>query len=131
MTASSGTRARRHATSTARGCSPVNGLRRTKEEVYAEAQERQARLTRSFFEGSRELLEKAQRGQPISENLAWEGSANPYAEFLECLFFYHREDARAAERSTGGAGVLTPFGWRPSSSIKARVRSRRAVRNNG
>lgn len=72
------------------------------EEVYEEAQERQARLTRSFFEGSRELAGLVRRGQPAGRDPAQEGSANPYAEFLECLFFYYRADARAAERSTRG-----------------------------
>ncbi len=73
---------------------------RAKEEVYAEAQERQARLTRSFFEGSQELAGLDRRRQPTRRNLAWEGVVNPYAEFLECLFFYYRADARAAESGT-------------------------------
>ena len=79
---------------------------RAEEGVYAEAQERQVQLTRSFFEASQELVEQTRRGRPAGRNLAREGSANPYAEFLECLFFYYREDARAAQRSTGGGGVL-------------------------
>ncbi len=82
----------------------MNALRT--QEVYAEAQERQARLTRSFFEGSQELAGLDRRGQPAGRNLAGQGPTNPYAEFLECLFFYYREDVRAAERSTGGTGVL-------------------------
>ncbi len=86
--------------STTRGCSPVNGLRRTEEEVYTEGQGRQAWLTRSFFEASQEWVEQARRGQSAGRNLAREGAANPYEDFLECLFFYYREDARAAERGT-------------------------------
>ncbi len=85
--------------STTRGCSPVSGLRGT-QEVYTEAQGRQAWLTRSFFEASQELVEQARRGQSASRNLAREGAANLYEDFLECLFFYYREDARAAERGT-------------------------------
>ena len=65
------------------------------EVVYAEAQERQARLTRSFFEG----LQKP-AGPATVRALAREGSAKPYAELLECLFiFYCRSGARAVEGS--------------------------------
>jgi hypothetical protein len=79
----------------------VNALRA--EGLYAEALGRQVRLTRSFFEASsQELVEQQarRRRQPADRNLTWEGSEEPYEEFLECLFFYYREDARAAERST-------------------------------
>jgi hypothetical protein len=104
IAASTGTRARRRAANTTRGCSLGNVPRA--EEVYAEAQEREARLTRSFFEGSRKLVELAGRGRPSGRDLFREGLANPYAEFLECLFlFYYRTGARTAERSTGGSGV--------------------------
>jgi hypothetical protein len=70
------------------------------EVVYAEAQERQARLTRSFFEGLQKPAGLASRGEPTVRALAREGSANPYAGFLECLFiFYCRSGARAVEGS--------------------------------
>jgi hypothetical protein len=70
------------------------------EEVYAAAQELQARLTRSFFEGLREPAGLASRGGPTVRALAREGSANPYTGFLGCLFiFYCRSSARAAEGS--------------------------------
>ncbi len=49
----------------------------------------------------REQVEQARRGQSAGRNLAREGAANPYEDFLECLFFYYREDARAAEKGTG------------------------------
>ena len=71
------------------------------EELYAQALGRQVRLTRSFFEASSQELVEHQarrRRQPAGRNLAWEGSEKPYEEFLECLLFYYREDARAAER---------------------------------
>jgi hypothetical protein len=59
------------------------------------------RLTRSFFEASsQELVEQARRRQPVGRNFAREGAEKPYEEFLECLLFYYREDARAAERGT-------------------------------
>jgi hypothetical protein len=75
----------------------VNTLRA--QEVYAEALRCQVRLTRSFCEASQEVVEQeARRRQPAGRNLAREGSENPYEEFLECLLFYYREDARAAER---------------------------------
>ena len=77
----------------------MNGLRRT-QEVYTEAQGRQARLTGSFFEASQALVEQARRGQSAGRNLAREGAANPYEDFLECLFFYYRKDARAAEKGS-------------------------------
>ncbi len=72
------------------------------EEVYAEARDRQARLPRSSFEGSRELAGLPRRGQPTGRNLARKAMASPHAEFLECLFFYYR----AAERSTRGDSIL-------------------------
>jgi hypothetical protein len=66
-----------------------------------EAQERQARLTRSFFEGSRELAGLLGRGQPSGRALTREGSVSPYVGFVECLFsFYCRAGARVAEGSS-------------------------------
>ena len=78
----------------------MNALRA--EELYAEALGRQVRLTRSFFEASsQELVEQqVRKRQPADRNLTWEGLEEPYEEFLECLLFYYREDARAAERGT-------------------------------
>ncbi len=84
----------------------MNALRT--EEVYAKAQERQARLTRNFFESSQELLEQARRGQPAGENLAREGSTNPHVGFLECLLFYYREAVRAAESSDNSSVLPQP-----------------------
>lgn len=63
--------------------------------VYAEAQERQARLTRSFFEDSQELIGRARKGQAAGRGFAWEESADHYVGFLECLFFYSREGVGA------------------------------------
>ena len=75
----------------------MNALRA--EELYAEALGRQVRLTQSFFEASsQELVEQVRRRQLAGRNLAREGTEKPYEEFLECLLFYYREDARAAER---------------------------------
>jgi hypothetical protein len=76
------------------------------EEVYAEAQERQVRLTQSFFEGSWEPAGLAGTGRASGRDLARGSLANPYAGFLGCLcFFYYRTGARTAERSPGGSGV--------------------------
>ena len=65
--------------------------------VYAEAQERQAQLTRGFFEASQELVERVRRRQAASRNIIREESANPYMDFLDSLFFYYRESIRATE----------------------------------
>jgi hypothetical protein len=65
------------------------------QEFYAEAQERQARLTRGFFEASQEQVARARRGQAAGRNFAWEEPAKHYGDFLECLFFFYcREDVR-------------------------------------
>jgi hypothetical protein len=103
MIAESGWKAKRHATNTTRACSPMTS--RQMQGVYTEAQERQERLTHSFFEACAELVDRARRGQAAGRNFAWEESADHYASFLECLFFYYREDARAVERSAGGAEI--------------------------
>ena len=78
----------------------MNG--RQMQEVYTRAQECQARLTRSFFEASEELVDRARRGQAASRDFAWEKSADHYVDFLECLLFYYRQDVRAAQRSARG-----------------------------
>ena len=51
----------------------------------------------------REQVEQARRGQEASWSLAQElagDSADAYEDFLESVFFYYGENARAAERGT-------------------------------
>ena len=51
----------------------------------------------------REQVEQARRGQEASwslaQELAWD-SADAYEDFLDSVFFYYGENARAAERGT-------------------------------
>lgn len=76
-----------------------------------EAQDRQAQLTRSFFESvvenlraraernraaSRELAEQTRKGQEASQVLAQE-SVNAYMDFLGSMFLRYRESAQIAE----------------------------------
>jgi hypothetical protein len=83
-------------------------------DLFAEAQERQARLTQDFVEGtisnirteakrnlnaSEHLLDQLLRVQEAGRVLA-RGPASAYAEFLDSLFLYYRESARAAESKT-------------------------------
>ena len=80
----------------------------------AEANEGQTRLAENLSEGTmrnlrtqaernldaaEELTEHAREGQEAGRVLARE-SAEAYMDFLDSLFFYYRENARAAERST-------------------------------
>ena len=80
----------------------------------AEANEGQTRLAKNLSEGTmrnlrtqaednldaaEELTEHARKGQEAGRVLARE-SAEAYTDFLDSLFFYYRENARAAERST-------------------------------
>jgi hypothetical protein len=80
----------------------------------AEANEGQTWLAKDLSEGTmrnlrtqaernldaaEELTEEAREGQEAGRVLARE-SADAYMDFLDSLFFYHRENARAAERST-------------------------------
>ena len=80
-------------------------------DLFMEAQEHQARLTKSFFEGAignlrtqaertldlaEELVEQARRGQEATKALARE-SVSGYTEFLNSPFFCYRESVRAAE----------------------------------
>ena len=80
----------------------------------AEANEGQTRLAKNLSEGTmrnlrtqaernmeaaEELTEHARKGQEAGRVLAWE-SAEAYTDFLDSLFFYYRENAGAAERST-------------------------------
>ena len=51
----------------------------------------------------REQVNQARRGQEASWNLAQglaQQSADAYEEFLESIFFYYGENARAAEKGT-------------------------------
>jgi hypothetical protein len=51
----------------------------------------------------REQVDQARRGQELGWNLAQglaQESAAAYGDFLESLFFYYGENARAAEEST-------------------------------
>ena len=80
----------------------------------AEANEGQTRLAENLSEATmgnlrtqaernldaaEELTEHARKGQEAGRVLARE-SAEAYTDFLDSLFFYYRENARAAERST-------------------------------
>ena len=80
----------------------------------AEANEDQTRFAKNLSEGTmrnlrtqaernmeaaEELTEHAREGQEAGRVLARE-SADAYMDFLDSLFFYYRENARAAERST-------------------------------
>ena len=80
----------------------------------AEANEGQTRLAENLSEGTmrnlrtqaernvdaaEELTEHARKGQEAGRVLARE-SAEAYTDFLDSLFFYYRDNARAAERST-------------------------------
>ena len=47
----------------------------------------------------REQVNQARRGQEASWSLAQQ-SADAYEDFLESVFFYYGENARAAERGT-------------------------------
>ena|SRR5436190_370530 len=51
------------------------------------------------LDAAEELTEHAREGQEAGRVLARE-SAEAYMDFLDSLFFYYRENARAAERST-------------------------------
>jgi SH3-like domain-containing protein len=80
----------------------------------AEANEGQTWLAKNLLEGTmrnlrtkaernldaaEELTKEAREGQAAARVLARE-SADAYMDFLDSLFFYYRENARAAERST-------------------------------
>ena len=85
---------------------------------FMEAQQRQERLAQDFLEdttgylrsqaernlsASEELVEQARKGQEANQILLKElakESANAYEEFLDSLFLYYRESARAAEMGT-------------------------------
>ena len=87
------------------------GLYETVWELFAEAQKRQALHTKDYFlesalgnlrtpaernlDVSEKLVEQAREGRAAGWVLARE-PANAYDEFLECLFFYYRENGRAA-----------------------------------
>ena len=86
------------------------GVYETVWELFAEAQKRQALHTKGFLESalgnlrtraernfdvSEKLVEQAREGRAAGWVLARE-PANAYDEFLECLFFYYRENGRAA-----------------------------------
>ena len=87
---------------------------RTVWERFIEAQESQAELAQSMFESTlgtfrsqaeqnldvwQELLEEAHKGQEAAQVLGKE-SMYAYADFLDSLFFYYAESARAAERNS-------------------------------
>jgi hypothetical protein len=87
---------------------------RTVWERLVEAQESQAEFAQSMFESTlgsfrtqaeqnldvwQEVLEQARKGQGAAQVLGKE-SMHAYADFLDSLFFYYGESARAAERST-------------------------------
>jgi hypothetical protein len=84
-------------------------------ERSAEAQERQMRLTQSFFESvtnhiraqaetgdaaARDLAQQARRGQEASQDLARE-SADAYMDFLNSMFSYYQRSAEKVEETTG------------------------------
>ena len=56
-----------------------------------------------LLEAWREQVEEARRGQGAGRNTAWglvQESADAYKAFLDSIFFYYGESARAAERGT-------------------------------
>ena len=56
-----------------------------------------------LLEAWREQVEEARRGQGAGRNLARglsQESAEAYKDFLDSIFFYYGESARAAERGT-------------------------------
>jgi hypothetical protein len=56
-----------------------------------------------LLEAWREQVEEARRGQEASWSLAQDlarDSADAYEDFLESVFFYYGENARAAEKGT-------------------------------
>jgi hypothetical protein len=56
-----------------------------------------------LLEAWREQVEQARRGQGAGRNLAWglvQESADAHKGFLDSVFFYYGESARAAERGT-------------------------------
>jgi hypothetical protein len=58
---------------------------------------------RDLLDVWREQVDQARRGQEASWSLAQElaqGSADAYEDFLESVFFYYGENARAAEKAT-------------------------------
>ncbi len=91
------------------------GSYRTVWDHFMEAQERQERLAHDFLEdtmrhlrtqaernlsASEELVEQARKGQKANQVLLkelTEQSANSYEEFVDSLFLYYRESARATE----------------------------------
>jgi hypothetical protein len=90
--------------------------------VYSEAQERQARLTRSFFEraigdprnrtertldGRREPIGQARHGRWKDRRVLAQEAMNAYAGFLDSLFLHYRENARVVERGISKAESVT------------------------
>jgi hypothetical protein len=58
-----------------------------------------------LLEAWREQVEEARRGQGAGRNLARglvQESADAYKAFLDSVFFYYGESARAAEKGTKG-----------------------------
>ena len=58
-----------------------------------------------LLEAWREQVEEARRGQGAARNLAWGlvgESADAHKAFLDSIFFYYGESARAAEKGARG-----------------------------
>jgi hypothetical protein len=58
-----------------------------------------------LLEAWREQVEEARKGQGAGRNLAWglvQESADAHKAFLDSIFFYYGESARAAEKGARG-----------------------------
>jgi hypothetical protein len=83
----------------------TKGLR--EEHTFLENYQQASRVTQKEhnnpLEAWREQVEQARRGQGAGRNLTQglvKESADAYKDFLESVFFYYGENARAAERGT-------------------------------
>ncbi len=66
----------------------------------ARRETRNSRNALLLVEARREQAERARRRQEAGRRLARE-SAGAYEDFLDSVFFYYGENARAAEKGTG------------------------------
>ena len=72
--------------------------------VFYQARQVTSEGHNDLLEVWREQVNQARRGQEASWSLAQDlarDSADAYEDFLESVFFYYGENARAAEKGTG------------------------------
>ena len=72
--------------------------------VFYQARQVTSEGHNDLLEVWREQVNQARRGQEASWSLAQDlarDSADAYEDFLESVFFYYAENARAAEKDTG------------------------------